>query len=277
MPLKHISFDTLLGFGGMHPSENQRAIRAASYFEPIMLVFALWIAIEWLLASKGRMPEQLTFQVDWIIWVFFVIETTTLSILADKPLKYLARNWAHLVIIILAVPYIYETLNHLGTLRLVRLFLFVGYTSRHFTSVRAVLTQNHLGKALLVAAMLITGAGIFISTIEPNIKTYADGIWWAWVTVTTVGYGDLVPVTEEGRIFASILIFVGVVLVSFMTANISAYLLSKGVEQEFKYEQHELKHLIKLEHRITILEEKIDALLEQQQARKPSDSDSKDG
>jgi voltage-gated potassium channel len=256
------SIDIVFGFGGMHPSENPRALKLAELFEPLMLMIAIWILIEWNLTSRGMITDDARLISDWIIWGFFLMDTAVLAAVADKPLRYLARNWAHLVIILLAVPVVFETLNRLDAARMLRLILLAGYFTHNFQSVRLILSKNKLGKTLLFFAFFITAAGITIATIDPAIKTPQDGIWWAWVTVTTVGYGDIVPQSAEGRFFASILIMVGIVMVSLITANLSAYLLSRGVQKELQYEQKELKKLAQLESKVSSLEDKMDRLLE---------------
>lgn len=257
-----LSVDIVFGFGGMHPRENARALRWAGFFEPLMLIFAIWILVEWNLSSRGLMTEQARLVSDWVIWSFFLVETTTLAIVSDKPIRYLVRNWAHLVIILLAVPAVFETLNRLGAVRIVRLALLFGYFTHNFQIIQHILSQNHLGKTLLFAAFFITAGGITIATIDPAIKTPQDGIWWAWVTVTTVGYGDIVPASAEGRFFASLLILMGIVMVSLITANLSAFLMSKGVQREISYERKELKKLAQLEYKLSQLEEKLDRVLE---------------
>ena len=149
-----------------------------------------------------------------------------------------------------------------GLLRLLRMFFLVGFVSHNFRTIRNVLSQNNLGKTLVVAVFFITGGGILIAAIDPAITNPADGIWWAWVTVTTVGYGDVVPVSATGRVFASLLILTGITLVSLITANVSAYLLSRSNEKKARYEQQELKKLLELEERIRAIEKKIDHLID---------------
>lgn len=75
---------------------------------------------------------------------------------------------------------------------------------------------------------------------ESNIKTAGDAIWWAYTTITTVGYGDKYPVTTEGRIIAVILMTAGVCLFGTFTALVASFFL--GVEQ--KKEQSEIRELI---------------------------------
>lgn len=267
------SIDIIFGFGGMDPCENPRALKLAGIFEPLMLLVAIWILVEWNLTSRGLLSDSARLVSDWIIWGFFLVETTVLCVVADKPVRYLMRNWAHLIIILLAVPLVLEALSKLGAIRILRLALLFGYLTHNFQAVRIVLSKNHLGKTLLFFAFFITAGGITISTIDPGISTPQDGVWWAWVTVTTVGYGDLVPQSTEGRFFASLLILGGIVMVSLITANLSAYLLSKGVQKELQYEQKELKKLAQLESRVTRMEEKLDRLLEHWQIEQPPRDD----
>lgn len=61
-----------------------------------------------------------------------------------------------------------------------------------------------------------------------EITSPLDGVWWALVTSTTVGYGDMVPVTPEGRGIAVLLMLVGIALLSVVTANIAAFFVEEG-------------------------------------------------
>lgn len=259
---KH-TIDVFMGFGGVHPVENDRALRWGGYLEAPMLVIALWILLDWYLVSHGLLSYAERMIFDWIVWGFFLVETTVLTLLCSDKLRHLSRNWANLAIIVLAFPMLFEVNEQFGILRLIRLFFLVGFFSHNFRIVMNVLKQNHLGKTLIVSAVFITGAGILIAGIDPAIDTPADGIWWAWVTVTTVGYGDVVPVSNIGRVFASLLILMGICLVSLITANVSAYLLARSTQKEIRYEQRELRKLLEMEERMGGLEKKIDAILDE--------------
>lgn len=67
---------------------------------------------------------------------------------------------------------------------------------------------------------------------DSNIRTAEDAIWWSWVTITTVGYGDYTPVTTGGRIVAMILMVVGVGLFSSMSGLIASWLLQPPEKNE---------------------------------------------
>ena len=67
-----------------------------------------------------------------------------------------------------------------------------------------------------------------------NIKTFADGLWWAVTTVTTVGYGDRYPTTTEGRLLAVILMIMGISLVGVITASVAAWFVKMNQDEESK-------------------------------------------
>jgi voltage-gated potassium channel len=80
-----------------------------------------------------------------------------------------------------------------------------------------------IGFALV--AWLLSGLGFFL--LEPTIDSYGGGLWLAFVSMSTVGYGDLVPTTVPSRLFAIIMVFVGFGLFSMAIAAISAYFVGE--------------------------------------------------
>jgi voltage-gated potassium channel len=65
-----------------------------------------------------------------------------------------------------------------------------------------------------------------------NIHGPSDAIWWALVTVTTIGYGDKFPVSNEGRLIAGFLIVFGVIMMATITAALAAWILEQQVEED---------------------------------------------
>jgi len=68
---------------------------------------------------------------------------------------------------------------------------------------------------------------------EASIHSFADALWWAVVTITTVGYGDMVPITLVGRAVAFVLMLGGIAFFSGVTANLASFLI-KGHDSEKK-------------------------------------------
>ena len=91
-------------------------------------------------------------------------------------------------------------------------------------------------------------AGLLMAGIDPNIDTVWEGIWWAWVTVSTVGYGDTVPESAAGKIFGAVVILFGVGFFSLLTASFSAYFVSRGEVEIEEEEEEEISQLILIDH-----------------------------
>ena len=80
----------------------------------------------------------------------------------------------------------------------------------------------------LIFFVLLFGYIFYLT--EDNVKSFGDGIWWALVTVTTVGYGDITPATTMGRFVASALMFLGLGLIATVTAIVSAKFVQNFVD-----------------------------------------------
>ncbi len=89
--------------------------------------------------------------------------------------------------------------------------------------------SKHLTYLVLLAALVTLVVGLLLFLIDPNIKSPFDGIWSAWVTMTHVGFGDVVPVSFFGRLLATGLILFGLVLFSLFTAVVSVALIGRNI------------------------------------------------
>lgn len=83
---------------------------------------------------------------------------------------------------------------------------------------------------LTLAIAVSLGAGFILYIIDPSIHSLTDGIWSAWVTMTHVGFGDVVPTSLLGRLFSAGLILFGLALFSLCTAILSASLIGKNMD-----------------------------------------------
>ena len=98
-----------------------------------------------------------------------------------------------------------------------------------------ILKHHSLFRVLLAAlATLVIGAWLVLlfeeKTRTGNIHSYPDALWWAIVTVTTVGYGDRYPVSEGGRVVAAVLMLVGIGLIGVLTATVASVFIKEHTD-----------------------------------------------
>jgi voltage-gated potassium channel len=87
-----------------------------------------------------------------------------------------------------------------------------------------------------ITTLLILVGGGCLSILEPKTVKggYGDGIWWAIVTASTVGYGDIAPTTLWGRLIAVLLMLVGIGLMSTLAASITSHFVQQTANVELK-------------------------------------------
>jgi voltage-gated potassium channel Kch len=141
-----------------------------------------------------------------------------------------------------------------------------------FKSLLNDLSEKRALVYLLTLAFAVTiASGFMLYMIDPNIHSLFDGIWSAWVTMTHVGFGDVVPTSFLGRLLSAALILFGLALFSMFTAIVSVTLIGKNrdswdqnvrqIEQEtsrIEVEENKiLQELARLHKRMTALEKKL--------------------
>jgi voltage-gated potassium channel len=93
--------------------------------------------------------------------------------------------------------------------------------------VRSMFRRGHLSRFLVAAAVLVLNGAVIVYLLErhapgANIHTLGDAVWWSFVTVTTVGYGDFYPVTTGGRITACFIMGTGLLTLAVITAQVAS-------------------------------------------------------
>lgn len=209
-----------------------------SYLNVIVIVLSIYILGALIIDTLFQLPAETSRILDIIddlICIIFLIEFFVRFYKAESKLQFMKWGWIDLISSIPAI----DTLRYGRTLRLFRLLRVL----RAFQSTRHLI--QHLIKkrvrgtfagAALVAGLMIIFSSISILQVETdpesNIKTAEDALWWAFSTITTVGYGDHYPVTTEGRIIAVILMTVGVGLFGTFAAFVTTWFIQDPDRQE---------------------------------------------
>ncbi|WP_084151581.1 potassium channel family protein [Thiomicrorhabdus sp. Milos-T2] len=235
--------NSFLGVAGVNPSERLKARQIGRIFEFLVLLALLVVFARLLIFYNDGVVKT-----DWIthaIWLVFFLELVFNLFNVEKKIRYLKENWLNVLIVLIAFPAVEWGNDWIVAVRSLRLVLFLRFFNGFFKDIIIVLGRNRFGQILSIFAFIIIGSGAIFAYLED--RQVWDGVWYALVTITTVGYGDVVPVSDEGRVFGVILILFGVVFFSLVTANISAFLI--GSEQR-KVESDILSYMKLTEKRL---------------------------
>jgi voltage-gated potassium channel len=164
--------------------------------------------------------------VDLAAWLVFVVD---LAVHVRLRPGYLRTGWGVFDVVIVVGTFPWYLLPGLGStaavglLRLGRL-IRLSVIAFKAPAVRTLLRRLG-GPALVVGVAVFVCAGVVRSAEgTERYPTYGDAVWWAIVTVTTVGYGDYFPATATGRTFAVVLMLTGVALLGTVAASLAAFL-----------------------------------------------------
>ena len=223
-----------------------------------MAVLAMVFLVVWsgriifIESIPGALNASLIAVQGWI-WLVFLADIIIRTVISEKSWKFL---WTHpLDVLAVLIP-------AARPLKVLTAFT----QGAAFASAKG---RMRTMQAVVISVVLLLWIGsVSVLSAEANVEgsaitTIGDALWWAIVTVTTVGYGDFFPVSATGRIIAVVMMLVGIALIGVVTASVAAWFVSatSGAEDEAD-EQREVDRHEQLQARIDRLEAKIDRLVE---------------
>lgn len=180
-----------------------------------VFVFGLLFLVGLVEVATGQGDTELGVWLMGVSWFFFAVDLVVTWALDDSPATFARKHVVGIVAVL--VP---------AFRALMALYVFV-----RLARGRERLQSRVQAYALyLTILVIIFGAALVLSAERPypgsNIHTYPEALWWAAVTVTTVGYGDYTPVSPVGRMIATLMLVNGVIVISVITASISSRFVS---------------------------------------------------
>ncbi|RIJ76112.1 two pore domain potassium channel family protein [Nakamurella silvestris] len=184
------------------------------------------VAYAWqVLGDLSGSAYTVTQVVMWITWGVFGIDYVIGLCLARQRGRWFLRHLLDLAIVLLPI---------LRPLRLLRLVALLTVFQRVAgTNLRGRVAVYIVGSTF--ALILLSGLAMLDAerhAIDTHITSYGDALWWASATVTTVGYGDVYPVTVTGRFIAVGLMLSGIALLGMVTATLASWLVQRVAEQD---------------------------------------------
>lgn len=170
-------------------------------------------------------PEETWFQ--WantfgnILWVLFAADLLFRITLSPRRLLFIKTHYIDVITVVFP---------QFRALRVLRAFNSDGILSKG----KGALTSKALASAVMAMALVVWVGSLMVLSAErgangAEITTFGDAVWWSFETITTVGYGDFVPVTWSGRFYATLIMLVGISVLGIVSAGMAASLVKRGI------------------------------------------------
>jgi voltage-gated potassium channel len=236
-------------------------------FEVVVLVIALLMLPAVLIQDAGLgSPWSIVADVlGALVWVVVTAELALALRHAPDRAKALRAHWHDAAVVIVIFPAWAPIFSAVSSswLRGWRLARLWAIAARVFRAERLLTQRRNLPYIAALTALLVVVAGIAVHETDPHrFPNPWRGLWFAIVTVTTVGYGDTFPVSATGRVVASVLMVIGIGFLGLATASIAGHFVNQDAED---------KHQVTTDKQEQILEElrQISARLDRLESRPP--------
>lgn len=187
---------------------------------------------------------------ELVFVLIFAVEYFVRAAFSRPTSRYLFSFWGivDLVSWLPAVLFASPTWVVLRVLRVARVFkllklpAFDRATRRLMVAFRATREQLILFVLLALITIYLSGVGIYVfeNSAQPDVfRSIPHSLWWAAATLTTVGYGDIYPITLGGRLFTSAILFIGLGIIAVPTGIITSALLAADAEMADTREKSE--------------------------------------
>jgi voltage-gated potassium channel len=215
-------------------NNNVNVKKEIKLFNILILILSVYVLISLLVSVIFELSEELNILLGYIdnfICIVFLVDFWIRFKKADNKLEFMKWGWIDLIA---SIPFLdfARAGRVIRLIRLVRVFRALKSTKLIYEHITHNKKQSVLTSVALISILMIIFSSIailqFEKDINSNIKTAEDAIWWSYVTITTVGYGDKYPITTEGRIIGAILMTTGVGIFGTFTALVSSWFIQKN-------------------------------------------------
>ena len=235
-----IDLRIILGLAGVPPHDNPQAYRWERRLHGVMLLVSILAVPAYYLEEVAVLPllHRIGMWVDVLILLTFTAEMALMLRVTRQKRLYLLYNWVDSLIILGSVAALLGAgTGWVGAIRLMRVAVIGMLLLRAVSSVRRLFSTDGLPYIFAFGLITMVVGGAIFFLVEPTIHNIGEGIWLAFTTAATVGFGDLVPTTPVSRIFSVFLVLVGYSMIGALTGTIASILIGED-EKRLRREMH---------------------------------------
>ncbi len=238
-------------------NENNIALGPASTtYRFFIVIMSFYAVISWIfifIIPVKESTQSIFLAIDAMLSFVFLYDFLRNVVTSNSRLNYLKWGWLDLISSLPMLPFL--RILRIASIIRVRRYLKETTGKGLLKSLGEKRGESALLTTVIAILILALLASIFILNFEagaPNgdIDDAGDALWWVWVTMTTVGYGDLVPVTNSGRLIGFILMTAGIAMVGVLTGYLANAFSPKSAEKDKKLAEIE-QQLVEIKRLLT--------------------------
>ncbi len=255
-----------MNFLNIHISEENSKLFTEVKNFILIIVTVIDLIFIFIITIYNVSYDELLFMSIFDLFVCFLLFLNLITIYRKSDKNLLDFIKTHVIDILSMIPFNFIFLRFFAVFRLVRLIsllqlfqIFKIYALRRFDyGSLKYFVQNRLLKVLTFILVFYTIlSSIILQNIDPSFTNFFDSLWYNIVTLSGVGYGDITPISTEGKLIGIITIIMGVLFLSIFTAAMSSLYMEKPEEKTRLLVKSYIKHL---KNRNRSLQKKVDSL-----------------
>ena len=217
----------------------------ADYYDTTIILLALISVILVLLgfAEMVDLDNPPYSVIDLVIWGVFVVDYGWRFFLSKGKWRFIIENIFDLLAIlplnaiftVFRLGRIFRLARLTKLLKLTRLLRIVGLTGKLEKKIGKLLRTNGLLYIFYLNSFIVLVGSSILSVVEE--KSFSESLWWALVTVTTVGYGDIIPTSIFGKWLAVLLMLVGIGTIGMLTSALTNFFVKDNPDEQIKLDK----------------------------------------
>ena len=205
-------------------------------FLSILIIFDLVLIT---LTLISQVPDDLYYGIvafDTILCIILLAEFFMRFFDSDNKKLFLLKNWTELIAAIpfdfLMLPFVLNLARFPKLMKVLKFIKVIALFSQFFETLDVFLKKTHLDEILGFSLLVVLASTLALYLFDPSINSLFDSLWFVLSTMTTVGYGDIMPQSGAGRIIGLLILIVGVLVFSTITGAMASYFARRVLMNE---------------------------------------------
>lgn len=245
----------------MKNNHNKNDLKPMSLMSLLLSFLSLFVISGLLFMTLEPNTYRILLGLDTLICCLFLFQLTIDLIRSNNRRKYLQSHWIDFVA---SIPLI-EPLRYGRLMQIFRVLRIIRSGKEVWRLLQRNRKEATIASILFLLVMLLTVASTLIIAVEAtdpsaNITSTGDALWWAFVTVSTVGYGDYYPVTTVGKVIATVVIICGVGIFGMISGLMTSIITTPAHQHHRPKSEDNHQLLEQILHQQQQLEKKLEKL-----------------